>query len=289
VLFKPGQYGDPPTLRRPGWRSIALGSLVVWLGCFPTVGGLATTTPGVTALMQARESEADAAVRRNQAPAKNGPCDGIRNDLSSCRTFTPVPLAQIATVMQEAAIIGQDPAFRSRGGNDWVALRRALGYPRDDFDVWNSVDRSDLFTVLPNFRQKMVRVGLSGSLHQRIVQALWFPADDGVLRKMRELLVARRLAGALSPERTLELYLNTAEFGPGLYGVEAAAKAYFNVSAKDLTDVQAATLAATLATPRTSTPIKDPEAMRARQALILRRLRGEEVEIPTADEAGAAR
>ena len=289
VLFKPGQYGDPPTLRRPGWRSIALGSLVVWLGWFPTVGGLASTTPGVTALMQVREAEADAAVRRNQAPAKNGPCDGIRNALSSCRTFTPVPLAQIAPAMQEAAIIGQDPTFRSRGGNDWIALRRALGYPRDEFDVWNGVDRSDLFTVLPNFRQKMVRVGLSGSLHQRVVQALWFPADDGVFRKMRELLVARRLAGALSPERTLELYLNTAEFGPGLYGVEAAAKAYFNVSAKDLTDGQAATLAATLATPGTSTPLKDPEAMRAREALILRRLRGEDVELPTADEAGAAR
>lgn len=289
VLYKEGERGDPPTLRRPGWRTIALGSLVLWLGWFPTVGGLATTTPGVTALMQVRETEADAAVRRNQAPAKNGPCDGIRNDLSTCRTFTPVPLAEIAPVMQEAALIGQDPSFRARGGIDWIALRRALGYPRDDFDVWNGVDRSDLFTVLPNFRQKMPRVGHSGSLHQQVVQTLFFPADDGLFRKLRELLVARRVATALSPERTLELYLNTAEFGPGLFGVEAAAKAYFNVSAKALTDVQAATLAATLATPRTSTPIKDPEAMRARQALILRRLRGEEVVIPSADAAATER
>ena len=288
IMYTPGTYGDPPTLRRPGWRSLALGSLVVWLGCFPAIGGLASTTPGVTALMQVREAEADAAVRRNQAPAKNGPCAGIRNALATCRTFTPVPLAEIAPVMQEAVLIGQDPAFRARGGIDWVALRHALGYPRDAFDVWNGIDRSDLFTVLPSFRQKMPRVGRSGSLHQQVVQNLWFPADDGVFRKLRELLATRRLATAIPPERTLELYLNTAEFGPGLYGVEAAAKAYFNVSAKALTDVQAATLAATLATPRTSTPIKDPEAMRARQALILRRLKGEAVELPSADAAEAA-
>ena len=89
-----------------------------------------------------------------------------------------------------------------------------------------------------------------------------------------------RLGRALPKERILELYLNVAYFGAGLYGVEAASQAYFGVPAKAVTKSQAAALVATLATPRSSTPLLEPAAMRRRQALILRRLNGEAVSIP---------
>lgn len=271
--------GRGARLRMPKLRYVALSGFLAWVGCFPRPAGLETTTPSVTALMRMREDAAEAAVRRNQVRGR-GPCDGIRKDLASCRTYTPVPLGEIAPVMLDATRLAQDPAFRDRRGLDWVGMRRALGYPRDAFDPGNSVDRSDLFAVLPRLRQRMGPVGRSGSLYQQLAQQLWLPPDEGILRKVRELFAARRLAATITPDRALELYLNTAEFGTGLYGVEAAAQAYFGVAAKALTAAQAAELAATLATPRASTPKDSPAEMRARAELLLRAMDGDAVTVP---------
>lgn len=264
----------------PKLRYLVITGAVVWVGCFPRPGGLGDTTPSVTALMQAREAAAEAAVRRNQVRGR-GACDGIRKDLATCRKYLPVPLAEISLPMQQATILAQDPQFRDRRGLDWAAMRRAVGYPRDDFSFGNSVDRSDLFAVLPKIRTRMDRLGRTGSLYQQLAQTLWLPADEGMIRKVRELFASRRLAAAITPDRALELYLNTAEFGTGLYGVEAAAQAYFGVAAKDLTRAQAASLAATLATPRASTPTENPDEMRERQALILRALDGDPTPVPS--------
>ena len=271
--------GRGARLRLPKLRYVALSGFLLWVGCFPRPAGLETTTPSVTALMRMREDAAEAAVRRNQVRGR-GPCDGIRKDLASCRTYTPVPLAEISPAMLEATRLAQDPTFRDRRGLDWVGMRRALGYPRDGFDVGNSVDRSDLFAVLPRLRQRMDVVGRSGSLYQLLAQQLWLPADEGMLRKVRELFAARRLAGALTADRALELYLNTAEYGTGLFGIEAAAQAYFGVPAKSLSAAQAAELAATLATPRASTPTDSPAEMKARAALLLRAMDGDSVAVP---------
>ncbi len=271
--------GRGARLRLPKLRYVALSGFLLWVGCFPRPAGLESTTPSVTALMRMREDAAEAAVRRNQVRGR-GPCDGIRKDLASCRTYTPVPLAEIAPAMREAARLAQDPAFRDRRALDWTGMRRALGYPRDAFDAGNAVDRSDLFAVLPRLRQRMDVVGRSGSLYQLLAQQLWLPADDGILRKVRELFAARRLAGAISPDRALELYLNTAEYGTGLYGIEAAAQAYFGIAAKALNATQAAELAATLATPRASTPKDRPAEMKARAALLLRAMNGDSVTVP---------
>ena len=82
----------------------------------------------------------------------------------------------------------------------------------------------------------------------------------------------------------LELYLNVVEWGPGVWGADAASRAYFGVPASRLDESQAAALAATLPHPRTSNPMFRPDRMTARRDLILARYRGGEVDIPPAEE-----
>jgi monofunctional biosynthetic peptidoglycan transglycosylase len=84
----------------------------------------------------------------------------------------------------------------------------------------------------------------------------------------------------MSKERILSLYLNVVELGEGVWGFEAASQRYFRRSASRLTTEQGAALAATLPFPLSSNPGWKPGRMRWRQQLILRRLRGEPVDIP---------
>jgi len=93
-----------------------------------------------------------------------------------------------------------------------------------------------------------------------------------------------RLELALPKDRILELYLDTAEWGPGVWGADAASRAYFGVPPSRLDETQAAALAATLPHPRTSTPTVRPERMLARRDLILARYYGVDVYIPPAEE-----
>ena len=283
---------DAPTTRRrfrmPGVLTLACAGVLVWYLAFPRIGPLKTAVPTETALMRLRAAEADAAVRRGQATGPDGACEGVRLDLPSCRRQVIVPLSAMAPVLVQAVVAAQDSMFERRQGADWVAMRRAAGYPRDAFEWTNGIDRADVSAILPRLSKRMEVVGRVGSLSQRLAQNLWYPPDDGVYRKLREIRAANRLADGLGRDRLLEVYLNVAEFGPGLYGVEAAAQAYFNVGAKSLTKSQAAALAATLASPRRSTPLLEPAAMRRRQQLILRRLGGEAVGIPAEWDAGQA-
>ena len=282
TLLKPPeeQKASARQFRTPGILTMLIAAFFIWFFFFPGIGSLKTQIPQTTAMMTLRQEEAEAAVRRGSAPGADGSCEGVRNDLPNCRKHSVVTAASIAPAVLEAVVFSEDSLFNVRQGADWSAMRRAAGYPRDAFEWGNSVDRSDFFAVLPGLLEVMDQVGHAGSLSQRVVQLVYFPPDNGLFRKAREVRTANRLAKALPKERIVEIYLNVAEFGPGLYGIEAAAQAYFNVSADKLTRAQAATLVATLATPRTSNPKDSPAEMRRRQALILRRLNGEAVTIP---------
>ncbi|MGH7752151.1 MAG: transglycosylase domain-containing protein, partial [Gemmatimonadales bacterium] len=101
---------------------------------------------------------------------------------------------------------------------------------------------------------------------------------------VKEAVTAFRLELAISKERILELYLNVAEWGPGIWGVDAASRRYFGASPGALSEWQAAALAATLPFPRSSNPAHDPDRMSARQQLILARMGGADVVIPAVPE-----
>jgi membrane carboxypeptidase/penicillin-binding protein len=97
-----------------------------------------------------------------------------------------------------------------------------------------------------------------------------------------------RLELALPKDRILELYLNVVEWGPGVWGVAAASEAYFDTRPSQLTEQQAAALAATLPFPLSSNPVLRPARMLARRDLILARYRGADVYIPPVEELDVA-
>jgi len=89
----------------------------------------------------------------------------------------------------------------------------------------------------------------ASTLTQQLAKNLWLTPSYNPLRKVKEALLTRALESKLDKRRILELYLNVVEFGPGVYGAEAAARRYFGVSAAALDEQQAAALAGGLPKP----------------------------------------
>lgn len=184
----------------------------------------------------------------------------------------PVPLGSIAPVMRRAVLIAEDNRFYEHAGFDWVEIRRAMGYPRDAFEWENPRHRRDLRRAIERGWQGRGRVRGASTITQQVAKNLYLSPSRNPLRKVKEALLAKRLEWVLPKDRILELYLNIAEFGPGIWGVEAASQTYFRKPAARLTRTEAAALAATLPFPLLSNPGYRPARMRARQAVILRRL-----------------
>lgn len=202
--------------------------------------------------------------------------------------YRPVPLDSIAPALRQAAIIGEDNNFETHGGIDYLALAHALGYPRRTF-AWSSPrDRRELAAVLPRAWSRRDKLRGASTITQQLAKNLYLSPSRNPLRKVKEAVITWRLESALGKERIMELYLNVAELGRGVWGAEAASRLYFDRSAARLTQEQAAALAGALPFPRSSNPGYRPGRMRWRQNLILRRLRGEEVEVPQVETETAA-
>lgn len=194
--------------------------------------------------------------------------------------YRPVPRDSISRWLREAAVAGEDDAFYQHGGIDWRMLREAIGYRRDRFDWRNPRDRADLMCAIGRSWEHPERLRGASTITQQLAKNLYLSPSRNPLRKVKEAIIAFRLEAALSKERILELYLNVAEFGPNLWGVEAASRHYFGRTAAELPLEQSALLVATLPHPLTSNPQLRPGRTRWRQQYILRRLRGEPVEMP---------
>lgn len=137
-----------------------------------------------------------------------------------------VPLAQISPAMQLAVIASEDQKFPQHWGLDIDSISAALS---------------------SNQRGGTVR-GASTLTQQTAKNLFLWPARS-YLRKGLEAGLAVLMEMLWNKPRILEIYLNIVEFGPGIYGVEAASQVYFNKSAKQLTTTEAARLAAVLPNP----------------------------------------
>ena len=115
------------------------------------------------------------------------------------------------------------------------------------------------------------------TITQQLAKNLYLSPSRNPLRKVRELIIARRLEAELSKTRILELYLNVIEWGDGIYGVEAAARTYFHTSAAVLGPSESAALAACIVNPRRMNPAHPTPGFTRRQQLILRRMGGGEL------------
>ncbi len=98
------------------------------------------------------------------------------------------------------------------------------------------------------------RVRGASTITQQLAKNLWLSPSRWPDRKLREIILTRQLEKHLSKRRILELYLNVVEFGPGIYGAEAASRHFYGAPASDLDVEQAARLAASLPRPSTWHP-----------------------------------
>ncbi|MGH7701298.1 MAG: biosynthetic peptidoglycan transglycosylase [Gemmatimonadales bacterium] len=187
--------------------------------------------------------------------------------------YHPTPLADISAHLQRMVILAEDSRFRSHCGVDLAELKHAAGVP-PDAGVWE--------TVRGVWRGRD-RIRGASTITQQLAKNLYLSPSRSPLRKLKEAATALRLELALSKDRILELYLNVAEWGPGIWGADRASREYFGVPPDRLGLWEAASLAATLPHPRTSNPTYRPERMAQRRALILARHYGADVVIPPSD------
>jgi monofunctional biosynthetic peptidoglycan transglycosylase len=113
----------------------------------------------------------------------------------------------------------------------------------------------------------------ASTLTQQLAKNLWLSPSYNPLRKVKEAILTWQLERTLPKRRILEIYLNVVEFGPGIYGAEAAARHYYGTSARGLTRHQAASLAAGLSRPSSWHPGVDSRSYRRRVATIEGRMR----------------
>ena len=196
------------------------------------------------------------------------------------RKYRPVPLDSISPNARKAVTIGEDDNFWNHGGIDWKAIRQALGYRRETFSWSSKRDREQLLPLLLRAWDRRHALRGASTITQQLAKNLYLSPSRNPLRKVKEAVTAFRIEGAMSKERILELYMNVVELGDGVWGFEAASQEYFRRKASRLSTEQGAALAATLPHPVSSNPDHRPGRMRWRQQLILRRMRGEDVEVP---------
>lgn len=160
-----------------------------------------------------------------------------------------VSLDNIAWQMQMAVIASEDQKFESHFGIDLNAIQVAL-------------ER--------NAKSKKIRGG--STISQQTVKNMFLWHGQSWVRKGIELPLTFVIENVWGKERILEVYLNIAEFGKGIFGVEAAAQAFFKKSAKQLTLQESALLAASLPNPLIYRVDKPGPTMRKRQAWIVRQV-----------------
>lgn len=200
------------------------------------------------------------------------------------RLYRPVPLDSIAPALEDAVIIGEDNKFLDHHGIDYLAMAQAIGYRRQTFD-WNSArDRNELKALLPQIWRKRDKLRGASTISQQLAKNLYLSPSRNPLRKLKEAVITWRLELVLGKRRIMELYLNVVELGDNVFGAEAASELYFKRPADRLTREQAAALAGSLPFPLRSNPGYRPGRMKWRQNLILRRLRGEEIEVPQVED-----
>jgi len=157
----------------------------------------------------------------------------------------------ISDNLKHAVLVAEDDGFYRHGGVDWESTRKALE---------------------TDWKEKRFAKGGS-TITQQLARNLYLSPSKNPLRKIKELFIARRLEKQLGKRRIFEIYLNVAEWGRGIYGAEAAARAYFSKGAADLTPEEAAALAAALPSPRRYSPVKGTRFMERRKSSIVARMR----------------
>ncbi|GAB5047290.1 monofunctional biosynthetic peptidoglycan transglycosylase [Thermodesulfovibrio sp. TK110] len=157
-----------------------------------------------------------------------------------------MPLYRISPYLVKAVLIGEDDKFYTHSGFDIEGIKKAI-----EKDI----------------KEKKLKYGGS-TITQQLAKNLYLSPSKNPVRKIQEAIITWRLEKTLSKKRILELYLNVAEWGEGIFGAEAASRYYFGKSASELTAMEAAKLAASLPNPLKYSPAGNSRFVERRANLI---------------------
>jgi monofunctional glycosyltransferase len=161
-----------------------------------------------------------------------------------------VPYERISAQLKRAVVAAEDAKFVGHEGFDWEAISKAME---------------------KNEKKGRVVAGAS-TISQQLAKNLFLSGERSWLRKGQEAVITWMLESTLSKRRILELYLNFAEWGEGVFGAEAAAQYHFGINAAALSAPQAAFLAAILPSPRRYAPGRATPYIAGRIETILSRM-----------------
>jgi monofunctional biosynthetic peptidoglycan transglycosylase len=241
------------------WRTLVRAVLLVAIFIFayvayiyltlPDVRHLARENPKTTAFMELRIDEARDAGRKFS----------IRHQW--------VPYGRVSPNLRRAVIVTEDAAFFDHDGIDLEEIKASLE---------------------KNWEEGQFLRGAS-TITQQLAKNLYLSPSRNPMRKVTELLITRRLEAALTKQRIFEIYLNMIEWGDGIFGCEAASRAYFGKACANLDVPEAALLAGAIINPREHSPAKPTRRLLRRQQIILRRMqfRPPAPAVPAAVEAPA--
>ncbi|HXF48955.1 MAG TPA: monofunctional biosynthetic peptidoglycan transglycosylase [Verrucomicrobiae bacterium] len=161
-----------------------------------------------------------------------------------------IDFKDVSPYLVGAVLVAEDANFWEHSGYDWQEIKRAI--------------RTDL---------KKGRFSRGAStITQQLARNLFLSGEKTPLRKLREFFIARKLERELSKMRILELYVNWAEWGEGIFGIQAASWTYFQKPAWELWPEEAVRLATILPNPKKFSPFSDSAYLKRKRNLILQRM-----------------
>lgn len=162
-------------------------------------------------------------------------------------TQTWVSMNKISPNIIKAVLIGEDDGFWKHDGFDVKGME-------------NAIERSIKKGTLAG----------GSTISQQLSKNLYLSPSKNPVRKIKEAIITWRIEKTLSKRRILEIYLNVAEWGDGIFGIEAAARHYYHKSAKNLTAQEASHLAAVLPNPIRYNPTGSQKYVKNRSRIILK-------------------
>jgi monofunctional glycosyltransferase len=214
----------------------------------PDVRPLRTQPPATTAFIELRARQA---IDRGETPR---------------RVQRWVPYSRISQNLVRAVLVTEDSKFWQHDGIDVEQIKESIE---------TNIERMEFARG-------------ASTITQQLAKNLYLSPSKNPIRKLRELLIARRLEAELPKQRILEIYLNVIEWGNGIYGAEAAARTYFGKPASALSAQESALMAAAITNARLFDVSRPSRRLVNRQAMVLRRMGGAKPPPVTTDPAGPA-
>jgi monofunctional glycosyltransferase len=211
-------------------------ALAIFIGyealTYPDVAVLAQQNPKSTAWMEMRDRQARADGRKPR------------------RYQVWKPIQSISANLKNAVLIAEDAAFFQHEGLDYGEIREAIKINTE----------------------KMEFARGASTITQQLAKNLYLSPSRNPARKLKEIFLTFSLERHLTKRRIFEIYLNVIEWGDGVYGAEAAARRYYGKSCSELSDTEAAAMAAVIINPRRYSPINPGKRIRNRTAMIEARM-----------------